>query len=45
MALPGPQPDWMMRNDERERRKGVYVILETIGHDKKATEMAMLMVQ
>jgi hypothetical protein len=37
------QPDWMMRNDEGERRNGVYMTLETIGYDKKATEMPMLM--
>jgi hypothetical protein len=45
IALPGAQPDWMMMKDERERKKGVYVTLETKGHDKKATEMPMLMVR
>jgi hypothetical protein len=37
MALTGAQPDWMLRNDERER-------CDT-GNDKKATEMPMLMVR
>jgi hypothetical protein len=32
MALPGAQPDW--RNDERERRKEVYVTLKTIDNRK-----------
>jgi hypothetical protein len=32
----------MIKNDEIERRKGVYVTLETIGYDKKATEMLMV---
>jgi hypothetical protein len=39
LILPGAQPDWMMSNDERKRRNRVYVTLETIGHDKNATEM------
>jgi hypothetical protein len=42
VTLPEANPDWMMRNDERERRKRVLVTLETIGHDKKATEMPMV---
>jgi hypothetical protein len=45
MVLPGAQPDWMMRNDERERRKRVYVTLKTIGHVKKATQMPMPMIR
>jgi hypothetical protein len=34
-----------MSRGTEERRKGVYVILETIGHDEKATEMPMLMLR
>jgi hypothetical protein len=45
MTFPGVQPDWMMENDKRERIKEVYVTLETIEHDKKATEMPMLMIR
>jgi hypothetical protein len=45
MVLPGVKSNWMMRNDERERRKRVYVTLETIRHDKKATEMPLLIVR
>jgi hypothetical protein len=34
-----------MADDERERRKGVYVTLKSVGHDKKATERLMLLIR
>jgi hypothetical protein len=34
-----------MNDEDRERKKGVYITLETVGYEKKATELPMLIIR
>jgi hypothetical protein len=36
-------PEWLMSNNDKEKSLGVYLTIETIGYEKKATELPIIM--
>jgi hypothetical protein len=36
-------PDWLMSNNDKEMTLDVYLTIETIGYEKKAAELPIIM--